>query len=264
MKKIKILPLVLILTLVLACLTPGALADEAETLTPPELQSAAAIIIDQDTGRELYSLNADEQRYPASLTKIMTVLLAVEAVDRGEVSLDDSVTAGDEAIQGMVEDGSTANIQVGETMSLNDLLYCAMLSSANEACNIIAVYIAGSLDAFVEDMNSRAEEIGCTNTHFANTHGLPDSNHYTTARDSPKSAALRWPTSFFTTCPALSATPYRRQTCPQSGSCPIQTASSTRTAPHIPATTTNTPAPVRPATPPTPVTASPPWPSATA
>lgn len=130
MKKIKILPLVLILTLVLACLTPGALADEAETLTPPELQSAAAIIIDQDTGRELYSLNADEQRYPASLTKIMTVLLAVEAVDRGEVSLDDSVTAGDEAIQGMVEDGSTANIQVGETMSLNDLLYCAMLSSA--------------------------------------------------------------------------------------------------------------------------------------
>lgn len=186
MKKIKILPLVLILTLVLVCLTPGALADEAETLTPPELQSAAAIIIDQDTGRELYSLNADEQRYPASLTKIMTVLLAVEAVDRGEVSLDDSVTAGDEAIQGMVEDGSTANIQVGETMSLNDLLYCAMLSSANEACNIIAVYIAGSLDAFVEDMNSRAEEIGCINTHFANTHGLPDSNHYTTARDFAK------------------------------------------------------------------------------
>ncbi len=183
MKKIKILPLMLILALVLAALAPGALAAEAETLTPPELQSAAAIIVDQDTGRELYSLNADERRYPASLTKVMTVLLAVEAADRGDVSLDDSVTAGDEALQGMVEDGSTANIQVGETMSLRDLLYCAMLSSANEACNIIAVHIAGSVSAFVDDMNERAASLGCTNTHFANTHGLPDANHYTTARD---------------------------------------------------------------------------------
>ena len=182
MKKIKKLPLMLMLTLLFSALSPCALAD-SEELSPPELQSAAAIVIDMDTGRSLYDYNADEQRAPASLTKIMTVLLAVEAVDRGEASLDDSVTAGDEALEGMVEDGSTESIQVGETMSLRDLLYCAMLSSANEACNIIAVHISGSIDAFVSEMNARAAELGCTGTHFANTHGLPDSDHYTTARD---------------------------------------------------------------------------------
>ena len=170
------------LTLLFSALSPCALAD-SEELSPPELQSAAAIVIDMDTGRSLYDYNADEQRAPASLTKIMTVLLAVEAVDRGEASLDDSVTAGDEALDGMVEDGSTESIKVGETMSLRDLLYCAMLSSANEACNIIAVHISGSIDAFVSEMNARAAELGCTGTHFANTHGLPDSDHYTTARD---------------------------------------------------------------------------------
>ena len=182
MKKIKKLPLMLMLTLLFSALSPCALAD-SEELSPPELQSAAAIVIDMDTGRSLYDYNADEQRAPASLTKIMTVLLAVEAVDRGEASLDDSVTAGDEALDGMVEDGSTESIKVGETMSLRDLLYCAMLSSANEACNIIAVHISGSIDAFVSEMNARAAELGCTGTHFANTHGLPDSDHYTTARD---------------------------------------------------------------------------------
>lgn len=182
MKKIKKLPLMLMLTLLFSALSPCALAD-SEELSPPELQSAAAIVIDMDTGRSLYDYNADEQRAPASLTKIMTVLLAVEAVDRGEASLDDSVTAGDEALDGMVEDGSTESIQVGETMSLRDLLYCAMLSSANEACNIIAVHISGSIDAFVSEMNARAAELGCTGTHFANTHGLSDSDHYTTARD---------------------------------------------------------------------------------
>lgn len=79
--------------------------------------------------------------------------------------------------------GSTSNIQAGEEMTLRDLMYCAMLGSANEACNIIAVHISGSLDAFVSLMNERAAELGCTGTHFNNTHGLPDSDHYTTARD---------------------------------------------------------------------------------
>ena len=83
----------------------------------------------------------------------------------------------------MIPDGSTAGIQPGETMTLGDLMYCAMLGSANEACNIIAVHISGSLSAFVEDMNERAAELGCTGTHFTNTHGLPDADHYTTARD---------------------------------------------------------------------------------
>ena len=181
MKKIKILPLTLIAALMLAALAPGALA--AESVEAPELGSAAAVIAEADTGRVLYELNADEQRYPASLTKVMTVLLAVEAIERGEASLDDTVTAGMEAIQGMYYAGSTSNIQAGEEMTLRDLMYCAMLGSANEACNIIAVHISGSLDAFVALMNERAAELGCTGTHFNNTHGLPDSDHYTTARD---------------------------------------------------------------------------------
>lgn len=185
MRKIKILPLILMFSFALALLCPGALAADEDTgIDPaPELESAAAAIVDADTGRLLYGLNADEQRYPASLTKTMTVLLAVEAIERGDAASDDVVTAGDEAVQGMVEDGSTAGIQPGETMSLLNLMYCAMLGSANEACNIIAVHISGSIDAFVADMNERAAALGCTGTHFANTHGLPDTDHYTTASD---------------------------------------------------------------------------------
>ena len=83
----------------------------------------------------------------------------------------------------MVDDGSTAGIVPGETMPLQDLLYCALLASANEACNVIAEYVSGSVEAFVEQMNALAAELGCSGTHFANTHGLPDDDHYTTARD---------------------------------------------------------------------------------
>ncbi len=179
MKNIKILPLVLALALLLGA---PVLADGG-TEPAPELLSAAAAIADEDTGRVLYELNGAERRAPASLTKMMTVLLAVEAVERGDAGLDDQVTAGGEAETGMVEDGSMSAIQPGETMTLRDLLYCAMLCSANDACNVIAVYVSGSLDAFVGDMNERAAAIGCEGTHFANAHGLPAEGHYTTAID---------------------------------------------------------------------------------
>ena len=113
----------------------------------------------------------------------MTVLLAVEAVELGNVALADEVTAGENMTFDLLDDGSTAGITVGETMTLESLLYCAMLSSANEACNIIAEYISGSIPAFVERMNQRAAELGCGATHFANTHGLPNTDHYTTPSD---------------------------------------------------------------------------------
>lgn len=178
MKKIRLLPIFLIVVLLSAMLAPQALA-----LEQPEVSSKAAILVDTDSGRVLYEKNADEKAYPASLTKVMTVLVAVEAVEKGEFSLTDSVTASQTCLEGMVDDGSTAGIVPGETMPLKDLLYCALLASANEACNIIGEYISGSVSAFVDRMNSRAAELGCTGTHFANTHGLPDENHYTTARD---------------------------------------------------------------------------------
>ena len=178
MKKISLLPIFLLVVLLAGLLAPQALA-----LEPPELTSAAAVLVDQDSGRVLFEKNADQTAYPASLTKVMTVLIAVEAIERGKFALTDSVTASDSCLEGMVEDGSTAGIVPGETMPLKDLLYCALLASANEACNVIGEYIGGTVTDFVAMMNSRAAELGCTGTHFANTHGLPDEEHYTTARD---------------------------------------------------------------------------------
>ena len=178
MKKIKLLPIILLFCLLLSSLGLPALA-----LEEPEISSSYAVLMDADSGRIFYQKDADAKAYPASLTKVMTVLVAVEAVERGEFSLTDSVTASESCLEGMVDDGSTAGIVPGETMPLQDLLYCALLASANEACNVIAEYIGGSVDAFVEMMNTRAEELGCTGTHFANTHDLPDENHYTTAHD---------------------------------------------------------------------------------
>ena len=178
MRKFKLLPSVLIVCLLAACLAPAAAA-----LDDPAINARAAVLADPETGRVYYSLNADERAYPASLTKIMTVLLAVEAIERGEVSEDDQVTATETSMQNLAEDGSTAGIVAGEVLTFSDLLYGAMLVSANEACNVIAEHVSGSVGAFVELMNERAAELGCTGTHFANTNGLPDENHYTTAAD---------------------------------------------------------------------------------
>ena len=177
MKKIRIIPLILTL-----CLLFGAFAPAASALDEPSLHSAKAVVLaDLDSGRLLYSKNADEQRSPASLTKIMTVLLAVEALERGEVTLEEMVTAQSDCLEGLNTDSSTSGIQPGEVMRYQDLLYCAMVHSANEACNVLAHRVSGSVSAFVEKMNERAAELGCTNTHFADPNGLSNENHYTTA-----------------------------------------------------------------------------------
>ncbi|MEG1790164.1 MAG: D-alanyl-D-alanine carboxypeptidase family protein [Oscillospiraceae bacterium] len=178
MKKIKILPIILIICAVFSFMAPAALA-----LDDPNVTAQAVVLADAASGRVFFSRDMDKKMYPASLTKIMTVLLAIEAVDRGDVSLYDEVTSSANSVVGMVEDGSTANIVPGEKMSLENLLYCAMVESANEACNIIAEYISGSVADFVKLMNDRAKALGCTGTHFVNTHGLPDNDHYTTAHD---------------------------------------------------------------------------------
>lgn len=178
MKKIKIFPLILLICLTLACFAPSAAA-----LNDPELDAKAVLLADLSSGEILYALNAEEQRSPASLTKIMTGLLAIEAVESGQCRMEDMVTAGSDAWQGMADDSSNSNIQPGETMSYKDLLYCAVVHSANEACNILATYISGSISAFVELMNTRAAELGCTNTHFLDPNGLSNDGHYTTAYD---------------------------------------------------------------------------------
>lgn len=177
MKKNKIIPF-----LISICLLFSLFAPSAAALDEPQLHSAKAVVLaDLDSGRLLYEMNKDERRSPASLTKIMTVLLAVEALEREEVSLDEMVTAQADCLAGLNTDSSTSGIQPGEVISYKDLLYCAMVHSANEACNILAHRVSGSVPDFVALMNRRAAELGCTNTHFADPNGLSNENHYTTA-----------------------------------------------------------------------------------
>ena len=178
MKKIKIFPLLLLLALLFTAAAPAAWAED-----PPILDGQAALVVDLDSGNILYELNKDQQRAPASLTKIMTTLLALEALEAGRVSLDDKVTAQDDCRQGMDESSSTAGITPGIVVSFRELLYVTMVGSANEACNVIGSYLAGSVDAFVEQMNARAAQLGCLQTHFVTTNGLPADGHVSTAWD---------------------------------------------------------------------------------
>ena len=178
MKKRRIFPLILLLSLVMSMFAPAALALEV-----PQLNGQAAVLVDLDAGRVLYGYNMDAERAPASLTKVMTVLLALEAVDSGRVSLDEMIVAQDDCLEGLEDDSSTSGIAPGVVISMKDLLYCALLQSANEACNIIGRYIGGSISGFVDQMNRKAEQLGCQHTHFVNTNGLPAENHYSSAYD---------------------------------------------------------------------------------
>ena len=169
------------LILILGLTAPARAADD--DVGDWEVAAKAALLLDPDTEEILYARNIHERLYPASLTKIMTCLLVLEAVDNGSLALDTVLTASDLAVSSIPADGSTAGLKVGEELTVEELLYCIMLSSANEGCNILAEGVAGSIDAFVDQMNSRAAALGCEDTHFVNTNGLPDENHYTTAWD---------------------------------------------------------------------------------
>lgn len=180
MKKFRFPSLILIFALMLTLFAPSAAALDDPTV---DAYGAVLMAIDGDTETVLYAKNENDLVYPASLTKIMTVLLAVEAIEAGTVGINDPVTAQQGFNFDQIEGGSTVWMGLGEVMPLEDLLYCAMVASANEVCNVIAQYIGGSIDGFVAMMNQRAQELGCTNTNFVNTHGLPNPNHYTTTAD---------------------------------------------------------------------------------
>lgn len=152
-------------------------------LEVPELTSKSILLTDLNSGKVLYSRNVDKKMEPASLTKIMTVLLAVEAIEEGSASEKDKVVASDDCLDGLDEASSSAGIVPGERLTLIDLMYCAMLASAGEACNIIAEHLSGNIKDFVSLMNDRAAELGCKGTHFVNPHGMPADNHYSTAND---------------------------------------------------------------------------------
>ena len=145
---------------------------------PQEVSAEGAILIDADTGAILYQKNMNEHLYPASITKMMTVLLAAEKLDPT-----DTVTMSEEAVHSVPADGSNIGLDVGETITVEQALYGIMVGSANEAAAAIAEKTAGSVAAFADLMNEKAKELGCTGTHFVNANGLHDKDHYTTPHD---------------------------------------------------------------------------------
>lgn len=171
------------LSLLTGLLAPLAGSVEYEGVTSLSIDAKSALLIDMDTEQVLYEQAADEQRYPASITKIMTALLTLEAVGRGELDLNDVITMDDAALADLTPDSSTAGLQAGEEITVRNLLYCLLLASANEAANALAIAVAGDIPTFVEQMNQRAQELGMSGTHFVNPHGLHSDDHYTTARD---------------------------------------------------------------------------------
>ena len=165
------------------CLFLAGEAPFAHALTAPSVKAEAIVLADMDSGNILYEKNMHTRRPPASLTKIMTGLLAVEAVERGEIAMDTRIVAPSDCWTGLDSDSSNAEISPGEEMDFGDYLYCAMVKSANEACNVIATAVAGNIQNFINRMNTRAAELGAKNTYFSDTNGLSDTGHYTTAYD---------------------------------------------------------------------------------
>lgn len=151
----------------------------------PDIRSSQHVFIgDMDTGAVFFEKNADEAAAPASITKMMVLLLGVEALERGEVAADEIITASSHCWDNLLDICSNVGISAGEKMPYTDLLYCIALASACDGCNVLAERVAGSIPDFITMMNERAEELGCTGTHFADTTGLSfKSSHYTTAHD---------------------------------------------------------------------------------
>ncbi len=158
--------------------------ETPEDLVPDQLYAKSAILIEADTGEVIFEKNADDVMYPASTTKILTALLGIQYGDMEQV-----VTISDQAVQ-VDPDSSLIPLEAGETIAFRDLLYGTILRSGNEGANAIAETISGNVNDFVGLMNQVAQQIGCTNTHFQNPHGLHDDNHYTTVRDMAKIAAV--------------------------------------------------------------------------
>ena len=180
MKK-RILPFLMAFALILPSFS--AFAEEAApetntTQTELTLAAETAVLMDASSGEILYNKNAEQQMYPASITKLMTILLALE---NGQLT--DEITFSHDAIYNIEQGSAHIAIQEGETLTLEQVLRAIILRSANEASNGVAEYVAGNTDAFAVKMTERAKELGAKNTNFVNANGLHDENHYTTAHD---------------------------------------------------------------------------------
>ncbi|MCM1334824.1 MAG: D-alanyl-D-alanine carboxypeptidase [Bacteroides sp.] len=184
LKKFTALPLSLFI------FTAGAVSARAEASGAVDCASArAAFLAETETGQVLYEYNADERLSIASVTKVMTLLIAAEEIEKGSIDFETTATCSDHAAS---MDGSVIWLSAGEEMSVGELIKAVVIASANDACVMLAEAIEGSEAAFVERMNETAARLGMTNTHFANCVGYDDPEHYSTARDVAKmSAELR-------------------------------------------------------------------------
>ena len=157
--------------------TPSQKGD-VSSITKPTIASQGAVLLNAADGSVLFSQNGETQYYPASITKLMTALLVAE-----NCNLDDTVTFSSTATTKLESGAVSIGMTEGDTLSVRQCLYALLLKSANEVGNALAEHVAGSNAAFAEKMNAKAASLGCTNTHFANPHGLNDPNHYTTPHD---------------------------------------------------------------------------------
>ena len=163
---------------VLCCLMILAAARPARAEGELELASQTAVLMDADTGVVLYEKNMHDTMYPASITKIMTAMLAVQHLEPEQV-----LTVSQTAVNAVPRTSSHISLQAGERLTVRDALYAIGMESANDAANVLAEAVSGSLEAFAEEMTRQAQALGAMNTHFANANGLPDSQHFTTAYD---------------------------------------------------------------------------------
>lgn len=171
-KKISII--VLFVVLQLLCYIDISYAAEM----PPEISSPAVILIEANSGKVLYEKNSTEAHFPASTTKVMTALLAIE-----NCNLSDKVTVSANAINSVPYSYTTSGLKEGETFTVEQMLYLCLLPSANDAANVLAEHIGGSISGFASMMNQKAAELGCTGTHFTNPSGAHDPEHFTNAHD---------------------------------------------------------------------------------
>ena len=179
MKKYPFLSLLLMLAVTLS-LVPVHAAVPQEDL---DLFCTHAVLLDANHGEVLYDMKAHEKAYPASTTKIVTALLALEAIEYGRLSLDTPVTAGETRMQNVTYTYMNGGIKLGEVFTVEELLYMTLLPSYADAANMLAVAVDGTIEDFVDHMNRKASELGCQMTHFTNPVGVHNDNHYSTAYD---------------------------------------------------------------------------------
>ncbi|MBR3152737.1 MAG: D-alanyl-D-alanine carboxypeptidase [Clostridia bacterium] len=142
------------------------------------IEAEAGLIVETNTGKVIFNQDAENQKYPASVTKILTAIIVIENCD-----LNDKATVTASAVSNIPDGYVVAPLMIGEEMRIEDLLYALMLKSSNDAAYVLAEHVGGSIDGFSDMMNKKAVEIGCKNTHFVNPNGIHDDNHYTTAYD---------------------------------------------------------------------------------